>query len=821
MVLFADSFLELKRRHPKLHKASLVILAVWGGLLLLVPFASYRLLADLMVPWSLISLSAVLIAGIASWRGGYRPSRFFLLAWVGLIISLVWVFLVRLGWASSSLLSENAFRMGYLWMAVCWSLALADRITLLKAETESANRELRNSENQLSEILEGLPIGVALYGKNQKPRYANRRAVEILSNPDQDIFPNISVGRSLAEALSYFSLKVAGSEQEYPMENFPVSRALGGELAMVDDVEADLVDRLVPLEIWASPIRDDAGNVASAVVAFQDITLRKQAEMAQLTSEKRFRVIAENNYDGIAFMGRDRKVLYVSPSYLRLVGKTAEEMIGQSGVGFVHPDDRDHTAMKFNELLQQPNKRIVAEYRIPHKDDSWIWVETHGINMLDDPYVQAVVLNSHDITDRKLAEAEREDYSRRLEALVEIRTAELSAVNEKLQLRLDWLSAVNLVNQIMARSADFTQIYVMIIEVINNLFNTQGSFIAEFETEGQQLKILAHSCSNGDHSNLTGTFTTFPEYFLVDSNMAHGKLTYLPGDEFTKIRGPIGPHLQDMNIHHLALVPLKLRDQFYGILGLEIFDEEKDITSDETNLLNIFSNDIAQLIEDSHLFDQSKAMIVAGERNRLARDLHDSVTQTLFTASVLSESTPRLWEKDQELARLNMDKLSLLIRGALAEMRSLLLELRSGELHNQSLRQLLTTLVEAGRVRTRADIHLSITGEGALPDKVTLTLYYLAQEALNNAINHADATQIDISLIQDPESVELRLQDDGRGFIPQEIPEGHLGISIMLERAAQVDADMRIISEPGEGTEVILTWSDKVESEENESANTD
>ena len=87
------------------------------------------------------------------------------------------------------------------------------------------------------------------------------------------------------------------------------------------------------------------------------------------------------------------------------------------------------------------------------------------------------------------------------------------------------------------------------------------------------------------------------------------------------------------------------------------------ITREGASLLSIFSNDIAQIIQASRLFEQTRALITEEERNRLARELHDSVTQTLFTASVLAESTPRIWEKDPGIARQNLDKLALLIRG--------------------------------------------------------------------------------------------------------------------------------------------------------------
>ena len=154
--------------------------------MLLIPFTSYIIIAKLMLPWALISLAAVWVAGIATWRKGFQPARFFMIAWLGLIASVILVILVRMGLVPSTIFSENAYRLGMIWMAVCWSIALADRISLLKAKTESANRELRNSERRLSEILEGLPIGVVVYGKDQKPNYVNRQAVEILQDPDRE-----------------------------------------------------------------------------------------------------------------------------------------------------------------------------------------------------------------------------------------------------------------------------------------------------------------------------------------------------------------------------------------------------------------------------------------------------------------------------------------------------------------------------------------------------------------------------------------------------------------------------------------------------------
>jgi signal transduction histidine kinase len=234
---------------------------------------------------------------------------------------------------------------------------------------------------------------------------------------------------------------------------------------------------------------------------------------------------------------------------------------------------------------------------------------------------------------------------------------------------------------------------------------------------------------------------------------------------------------------------------------------ETDAAQGQVNIIETFTNQVAIAIENNRLNQLIREAVMVDERNRLARDLHDSVTQTLFTASVLAEATPRIWDKEPTIARQNMDKLSLLIRGALAEMRSMLIELRSGEVQNQTLDQLLHTIVEAAQGRSRATFNLSIMNVPELPKKVTLAFYRIGREALNNVIVHAGATQVDISLIEERGRVELRIQDNGRGFDPQAVPAGHLGIKIMGERAAKIGADLRILSEPGQGTEIAVAWS--------------
>ncbi|NJD57996.1 MAG: hypothetical protein FIA98_01175, partial [Anaerolineae bacterium] len=146
IILFSDTFLELKTRFPIFHKTNIAFLIWWGILLLLVPFISYLNLSRLMTPTQLVTIGITWLIGVTVMRSSTRQICFFLLAWIGMAASLVLLLLVRLPIIPSTYFNENIFQLGFIVMAVSWSLALADRINLLKFTTEKANRSLRSSE---------------------------------------------------------------------------------------------------------------------------------------------------------------------------------------------------------------------------------------------------------------------------------------------------------------------------------------------------------------------------------------------------------------------------------------------------------------------------------------------------------------------------------------------------------------------------------------------------------------------------------------------------------------------------------------------------
>jgi signal transduction histidine kinase len=224
------------------------------------------------------------------------------------------------------------------------------------------------------------------------------------------------------------------------------------------------------------------------------------------------------------------------------------------------------------------------------------------------------------------------------------------------------------------------------------------------------------------------------------------------------------------------------------------------------NGFQAFAHQTATAITNAQLYQQGRELAVIQERQRLARDLHDAVTQTLFSASVIAETLPHMWESDPEQVRQGLTQLRQLTRGALAEMRSLLLELRPEALESMALPRLLAQLVEAFSGQTGIVPSLVIEGDRALPPEVKIALYRIAQEALNNIHKHARASEVSVTLKMEP-MLELKVSDNGRGFDSNQVRLDALGLKIMQERAVKIGAQLTIESEPGRGTTLCIQWT--------------
>jgi PAS domain S-box-containing protein len=211
------------------------------------------------------------------------------------------------------------------------------------------------------------------------------------------------------------------------------------------------------------------------------------------------------------------------------------------------------------------------------------------------------------------------------------------------------------------------------------------------------------------------------------------------------------------------------------------------------------------------LQEEERQRVALEERQRLARDLHDAVSQTLFSARVTSEVLLRQKNKSisQKKVWEHVAHLDLLVKSALGEMRILLLELRPESLINADLPALLAHLVDAAASRIDAEINLDIQGKEQTPVDVKIAFYRIAQESLNNMIKHADSTKINICLTSSRDFVKIIAEDNGVGLRRGKSSGASMGIKIMRERASEIGAKLEISSKPKQGTRVTCTWQRK------------
>ncbi len=259
-------------------------------------------------------------------------------------------------------------------------------------------------------------------------------------------------------------------------------------------------------------------------------------------------------------------------------------------------------------------------------------------------------------------------------------------------------------------------------------------------------------------------------------------------------------------------VTLYLGDEIYGGL-LMFYTDKRTFSADDRELGTTFADQATLAIANDRLRAQAEETAVATERNRLARDLHDAVTQTLFSASLIAETLPLIYDNDLDQGQKLLQELRQLTRGALAEMRTLLLELRPIALEESELPDLLLQLTEAVTGRTGIPISTSIESTCQLPTPISIAFYRIAQESLNNVMKHARASTVEVVLkgCADGEIVSMTVSDDGRGFDTASVSLDRMGLKIIRERAQAIEAELTITSAPGKGTRVKVTWKTSTE----------
>jgi signal transduction histidine kinase len=255
-------------------------------------------------------------------------------------------------------------------------------------------------------------------------------------------------------------------------------------------------------------------------------------------------------------------------------------------------------------------------------------------------------------------------------------------------------------------------------------------------------------------------------------------------------------------------VPIIAAGDPIGAFYLTDKEGSDEFSAEDQELIELLAAHAAIAVTNARLYERSRELSILDERNRLALELHDVLSQKLFALALAAESADTLLDIDHEEARAQLQRLRELTQEALEELRYLILELRPPELERDGLGTTLRKHVEVlRRVQSgRPELDIDVRGQvPAEPDR-DRELLRIAQEALNNAIRHSDASRVELRLEADDGLLVLEIRDDGAGFDPDApaLRASRLGLTSMEHRAQRVSGRLQIVSSPGAGTTVRL-----------------
>jgi signal transduction histidine kinase len=253
-------------------------------------------------------------------------------------------------------------------------------------------------------------------------------------------------------------------------------------------------------------------------------------------------------------------------------------------------------------------------------------------------------------------------------------------------------------------------------------------------------------------------------------------------------------------------VPIVARGGIIGALYLTDKEGASAFSEEDEKLIVLLAAHAAIAIENARLHERSRELSIVEERNRLARELHDSVVQQLFGVVLAAQSAGELLSRGDAAAGGEVERVQTLARGAMDELRSVVFELRPASLEAEGLAQVLRKHVDVVRRVSGAPIELRIGAPPALGAAAAGQVFRIAQEALQNALRHAEAERIEVRLEDGGGRLLLTVADDGRGFdASAPVMRGRrLGLTSMEERATELGGRLTVDARPGEGTTVRL-----------------
>lgn len=510
-------------------------------------------------------------------------------------------------------------------------------------------------------------------------------------------------------------------------------------------------------------------------------------KLSTADQEQQYRIIFESASDGMIISDIETgRIVDANPAAIAMHGFTREEFIGLHLTDYIHPDSQ-YVFTQAHDTIQLKGGLLDVPATHLHKDGSSFYVDARrtAIPFQGRPCLLSIV---RDVTERinseRLLHERVELHTREQATLLDISKTLASALELKPGLILD-------------------QLRVLIEYTHAELFVLEGSAMVALAVRG--LQKLEETVPFRIH--LDGPDTLMRLFNQHQPDRIADVWSTDPSAEFLRSLLDDQAGLLLQGVHAWMWVPVAVKNRVVGSVGVAHVERDY-FTAHHADLALTVANQAAIALVNAELYEHAQALAAMQERQRLAQNLHDAVNQSLFSAGLIADVLPRLWDRDQEEARKSLVDLRRLTRAAQAEMRALLAELRPSALTDTDLGDLLYLLGNALAGRLNIPVAVTVAQDVILPPEVQVVFYRICQEALNNITKHAKASHVEIDLQQVDGAVELRVHDDGKGFEEGPALAGHYGLSMMHERAEAVGAVLTVTSHLGQGTELSMYWKE-------------
>ncbi|GGO23585.1 PAS domain-containing protein [Deinococcus humi] len=484
-------------------------------------------------------------------------------------------------------------------------------------------------------------------------------------------------------------------------------------------------------------------------------------------SQDQYELAVRGSNDGLWEWNVAGGDVYYSPRWKGMLGYGSQDLEDHLGTweGLLHPDDRERVLRHIAQHVEGPGDLLEFEGRLRHRDGTYRWIHSRAATQRDAEGRAVRLAGSHtDIT-------ERVEALQLLEQRVVARTRDLEAL--------------------LAVTRDLT--YSASLQ--DNLDRLAQGVV---QATGAVTATVLLADSTGRPS--VGGRGALPDHAVtVQEPGEASEAAALQNWEASQGANLPATPTQDSVIS----VPLVYGGRHLGTLHAT-YPVEHVLDDTERQLLQGIAGQAAVVVENARLFASARDHAAVEERQKLARDLHDSVSQALYGIALGGRTTLRQLERTPDRAPESVRYMLSLAEAALAEMRALIFELRPESLEQEGLSMALAKLASALQARHGLVVSLDLCEEPALTIDTKVALLRIAQEATHNTVKHASASSIDLHLNCHADRVELVIQDDGEGFDPSQPREGSLGQKTMRERAQAVGATCTVTSERGRGTLVCV-----------------